>query len=34
MELLRYHTHVLEHVGAAKWQLSTVEEFRAKKAAR
>ena len=34
MELLQYHTHVLEHVGATRWQLSTVEEFRARQAAR
>ena len=26
MELLQYHTHVLEHMGSARWELSTVPE--------
>ena len=30
MELLAYHTHVLEYVGDAKWQLTSVEEYHAK----
>ena len=37
MELLQYHMHVLaqlrQQTGATRWQLSTVEEFRAKQAA-
>jgi hypothetical protein len=27
MELLQYHTHVLEHMGNARWELSTVHEY-------
>ncbi len=27
MELLQYHTHVLEHMGDARWELSTVPEY-------
>ena len=27
MELLQYHTHVLEHMGNARWELSTVQDY-------
>ncbi len=27
MELLAFHTHVLEYMGNARWQFSTVEEY-------
>ena len=32
MELLAYHTHVLEYVGKARWHFSTVEEYRERQA--